>query len=71
MEQAHRLLPGSTDIKLLLAQGYASVGRSREAIALLRKVLAWSHGDNDEVVRLLVALEARLAANPDDDQNTE
>ena len=71
LEAAHALLPGSSYVKLPLAQAYAAVGRPREAIVLLRKLLAWSHGDNQAIFELLASLEAELLTAEPDDSGTD
>lgn len=56
LEAALALLPGFPPLMILLAQAHIENDRPREAIPLLRTVLAWSHEKNEAVEELLAAL---------------
>ena len=71
LEAAHELLPGSREVAYWLAKAYVAADRAPEAVVLLRKLVAWSHGDNDEVVQLLASLEATLANEPAEDSEAD
>jgi len=45
LEHAHRLLPSSVDIQLILAEAYTALGRDQEARLFLVRVLNGSHDD--------------------------
>ncbi len=70
LEVAHQLLPSQTQIRVLLAQGYAAVGRTEAARRHLEALLAWSHADGiEDLQRLLKAIDeqaeqSKLSASP-------
>jgi tetratricopeptide (TPR) repeat protein len=49
LEHAHRLLPSNAEIRLLLSEAYAAVGRYGPARDLAASVLGWSHDAESRV----------------------
>lgn len=55
LQAAHDLLPSQWQIKLLLAEAHAKAGQKPEAIALLRSLAAYTHGDLGEQAQKRIA----------------
>jgi len=65
LEHAHRLLPSSPEVKLLLARMYVGLGRPEEARTLALVVSTWSHSEErkEEIDELLRTIDAALEAS--------
>ncbi len=71
LEAAHDLLPSQPTIKFLLAQAYARAEKRKEAIPLLRSLIAWSHAGSKDATRELLASLAEAEREPEADAPSE
>jgi tetratricopeptide (TPR) repeat protein len=54
LEAAHSLLPSQPEIRLLLARGYVAAGETEKARRELETLLAWTHAEGVETIRVLL-----------------
>lgn len=51
LEQAENLLPSSFRVRMMLAEAYLGAGRTEDALAAARTILAWSHAKSSAAKR--------------------
>jgi len=62
LEQAESILPSNITVRRMLAEAYMGAGRTEEAIAAARSVLAWSHNESAAANRAREILAELTAA---------